>query len=559
MFALFGTLLTLKAAQVSLEDASVWAAAFLNQRSVTEVNTSFEHFYVFNGERGFVIIAADDRVQPVLGYSFEGTFQTDMAESTLEWLQAYDQEIQAVKDARIEASEEVKAAWVSLREDGTLPVCNRSEVYPLVYTRWRQRSPYNMYCPDDCVTGCVAVAMAQLMKYWECPARGTGSHSYYHDTYGMLSANFGATEYDWDNMPVTVDDNSSAEEKEAVATLLYHCGVSVDMNYSPDASSTPSTKVVEAMPSYFNYASSMSMVYKSDYTDNQWKQLLKSELDALRPMYYAGQSRAAHAFICDGYDAYDLFHFNWGWGGANDGYYAIGALNPTGYGEYNKWNYAIIDIKPADGGSPAIPAPVEVDVYPSGYDVVIEWWMPVDNPSLTYKVSRNGTLIASGLTETAYVDHTASSGQYTYEVWAVLNGLDSDHKISYEIELALVDAVPDDPSKGTVSGGGLEEIGFFHFLEAVPNPGYVFLCWMEDGRVVSTDPDYDFIVAGDRHLVACFSGLGVDEYDEEATVLGVEIFTLNGVKLESIKENVHGIYLLRLITDKGIVTKKIVR
>lgn len=557
---------TAKATPVSRSEASTLAASFLNQRSVTELKTTFEHFYVFNGEQGFVMIAADDRVQPVLGYSLEGTFQTDMAESTREWLLAYDHQIQDLLDAGIEATDEIKAAWRSLQNNGRLLTLNRSEVYPLVYTRWRQRSPYNMYCPEQCVTGCVAVVMGQLMKYWECPARGTGSHSYYHDTYGTLSANFGATEYDWDNMPVTVDDYSSDAEKEAVATLLYHCGVSVEMNYSPDASSTPSSKVVEAMPAYFNYASSMSMVYKSNYTDNQWKQLLKSELDALRPMYYAGQTRGAHAFICDGYDASDLFHFNWGWGGNNDGYYAIGALNPGSNGPFNAYNYAIIDIKPADGGWPAIPAPVLFDGYMSDYDMVLSWLMPVDNPNYTYKVSRNGSLIASGLTEMEFVDSDLSSGSYTYQVWTVSNGVESK-KTSYAIDLARIEAVSADPSKGTVWGGGLEELGFGHVIGAIPNPGYEFYCWMENDQVVSRDQEMIIVADGDHYLTACFSGVGVDEYDDLNDIRKVEVFTVNGVKLETLdamntealERYAKGVYLLRITTNKGVVTKKIIR
>ena len=566
LMALFGVFMMSNAAPVSRENASVWAASFLNQRSVTEVETPFEFFYVFNGEQGFVMIAADDKVQPVLGYSFERTFQTDMAESTWEWLYAYDRQIQDVMEAGIEATDEVKAAWRSLQNNGSLLTLNRSEVYPLIYTRWRQRSPYNMYCPEQCVTGCVAVVMGQLMKYWESPARGTGSHSYYHDTYGLLSANFGATEYDWANMPVAADDYSSDAEKEAVATLLYHCGVSVDMNYSSNASSAPSVNVVDAMPTHFNYASSMSLVYKSDYTDNQWKQLLKSELDALRPMYYAGQTRGAHAFICDGYDASDLFHFNWGWGGTNDGYYAIGALNPTGYGPFNELNYAIIDIKPADGGLPAIPSPDLFDGYLSDYDMVLSWLMPVDNPNYTYCVSRNGALIASGLTETEFVDSDLPSGSYTYQVWTVSNGVESK-KTSYAIDLARIEVVSADPSKGTVWGGGLEEVGFAHVVGAIPNPGYDFYCWMENGQVVSRDQEMIVVADGDHHYTACFSGVGVEEYDELNSISKVEVFTLNGVKLETLDDMklealeryAKGIYLLRITTNKGVVVKKIVR
>ena len=565
--AFLGIILASNASPVSRKEASALAASFLNQRSISEVETSFNHMYVFNGANGFVIISADDCVIPVLGYSLEQPFQMDMAEATREWLQAYDDEIQFIMDSGATASDEVKAAWTSLRDRGRLPMVNRTEVSPLIYTRWRQRSPYNMLCPGESVTGCVAIVMAQIMKYWECPVRGTGSHSYVHSTYGTLSANFGATEYDWANMPVAADNYSSTVVKQAVATLIYHCGVSVDMKYSPDGSSAPASNVVEAMPQYFSYSPSMSLVNSWDYTDNQWKQLLKDELDALRPMFYAGQSRSAHTFICDGYDASDYFHFNWGWGGTLDGYYAIGALNPGTYGPYNVLNYAIVDIKPADGGLPAVPAPVDLYVYPSDYDVVLEWWMPNDNLNYTYKVSRNETLIASGLTETAYVDHDAPSGTSNYQVWAVWNGMESNRKRSFEIELARIEIAPNDPSRGSVWGGGLEEPGVGRVLKAYPNPGYTFYAWMEDGQVVSTEPEYFIVVDGDRYLTAYFSGVGVDEDIEPSTIRKVEVYGLNGLKLgtldhldtESLDHYAKGVYLLRITTDKGVVTKKIVR
>lgn len=570
LLALLGMIWASNAAPVSCDEASAIAASFLNQRSVTEVKTPFEHMYVFNGTSGFVILSADDCVIPVLGYSLEQPFETDLSEGIRGWLRAYDEEIQAVMEVGLEAADEVRTAWSLLRSSGCLPACNRSEVYPLVYTRWNQRSPYNMYCPGESVTGCVAIVMAQLMKYWECPIRGTGSHSYVHDTYGTLSANFGATEYDWNHMPAKLTEASYTADKEAVATLIYHCGVSVDMKYSPDGSSTPASKVVEAMPQYFSYASSMSQVYQRDYTDNQWKQLLKDELDALRPMFYAGQSRGAHAFICDGYDASDLFHINWGWGGNHDGYYAIGALNPGTNGPFNELNYAIIGIQPADGGWPAIPAPVALEVYPSDYDVVLEWWMPVDNPSYTYKVSRNGTLIASGLTEPAYVDHDLPSGTYNYQVWAVSNGVESNKKASFEIELARIEVVSADPSRGTVWGGRLEEFEVGLVVKAYPNPGYFFLCWMEDDQVVSTQSEYFIVVDGDHHLTAYFSATGVDEDDDLPLIRKIEVFSVNGVKLETINDDfdnwerrldgyAKGVYLLRVTTDKGIMTKKMIR
>lgn len=566
--ALFLTI-GVEAKSVDKKEAYALAVAFLKQPEVVNVPSAFDCLHIFNSEKGFVIISGDDRTLPVIGYSFNGPFTNDMAESTCQWLQDCNFGIRAAVELDIEASEEVRTAWESLRKEGRLPSACRFSVSPLIFTQWTQYPPYNQYCPEGSMTGCVALTMAQLMRYWEYPTKGVGSHSYIHSTYGQLSANFGSTTYDWNNMPVRLYESSSDAAKRAVATLVYHCGVAVETNYGQESSSAPSNNVLDAMPQYFGYSTDISKEYKRDYTDNQWKRLLMDELDALRPFFYTGQNRYAHAFICDGYDEQGYFHFNWGWGGNNDGYYAIGSLTPGQY-TFDVNNYVIIGIKPSNGAMPPIPAPVEMDAYPSGYNLVLEWWMSFNSSNYTYKVSRNGILIASGLTNPAYVDQSASSGTYIYEVWAVLNGVDSDHKISYEVELARVDAVPDDPSKGTVKGCGIEEIGIYHTLKAIPNPGYTFLCWMEDGQVVSTQAEYHTVISGDRQLIACFSGLGVEEDDETARVLRTEIFTLNGVKLMTLSGDAlnwerqfsgfaRGAYLVKLTTDKGIVVKKIVR
>ena len=546
---------TANASPVGRSEAKALAAAFLRQPSVEQVSAPFVNFYIFNGDQSFVILSADDAVIPVLGYSFEQPFNMDMAEGTKEWLQAYDDEIQSVKQEDIKASDEVKAAWESLRNEDRLP---SKIVGPLVDSYWSQYAPYNMHCPEECVTGCVATAMAQIMRYWEWPIQGVGSHSYTHEVYGTLSANFGATTYDWEHMANIVGTSSSNVAKEAVATLCYHCGISVDMTYRPEASSAPSANVLVAMPTYFQYDASMSLEHKYDYTDVQWKQLLKDELDAYRPMFYVGQDRvSAHAFICDGYDERDYFHFNWGWGGVNSGFFAIGSLNPGSQGPFNANNYAIVGIKPVSGGTPAIHAPTSIDGYPEGLDYVLSWYLPTANQSLTYNVSRDGVLLASGLTLDVYTDENAPSGSHTYEVWANLGEYESNHKATYDVELAFIDAVSSDPLRGTVTGRGLEELDFLYCVKAIPNPSYIFLYWMEDDVIVSTEEEYRFNVTGDRHLTAYFSGLGVDEDDETFEVRRIEVFSINGVRIESLENCAKGVYLLRITTDKGVMIKKV--
>jgi hypothetical protein len=247
------------------------------------------------------------------------------------------------------SSEEIKNKWLEL-EQGKKSTKSTAAVVPLIQTKWNQAPYYNELCPLDpetnrrTYTGCVATAMAQIMKYWNYPANGTGFHSYNHESYGTIPANFGSTTYNWASMP-----NSITGSNSAVATLMFHCGVSVDMDYGPDGSGAYTSAIAPALKTYFGYSSSAEEKRRSSYTDLQWKELLKTELDAGRPLHYAGYDvNVGHAFICDGYDINDLFHFNWGWGGSADGYFAISMLNPFTC-EFNSNHKAVIGIQPPSG------------------------------------------------------------------------------------------------------------------------------------------------------------------------------------------------------------------
>jgi hypothetical protein len=181
--------------------------------------------------------------------------------------------------------------------------------------------------------------MAQIMKYWNYPTKGTGKHSYNHSTYGNLSADFGVTTYQWAQMP-----NSVTSPNEAVATLMYHCGVSLDAEYGPSTTSAFNPR--DALVQYFNYSSNAMLVNRSGFTTSEWVNLLKSELDLRHPIWYTGgNSLVAHSFICDGYQDVDYFHFNWGWSGSSDGYFYLGNLNPGWY-TFNENQFALLNLVP---------------------------------------------------------------------------------------------------------------------------------------------------------------------------------------------------------------------
>lgn len=321
------------------------------------------YFYVFNASlSGFVIVSGDDNVLPILGYSDQGLFDpNNLPQNVLKWFEGYKSEIRSIIEQNIQPTNQIVGEWQSLisGDNDNSSTKAKASVNPLMQTKWNQSPYYNALCPSNSVTGCVATAMAQIMKYWNYPATGSGFHSYNHNTYGTLSANFGSTSYQWGSMPNTVNSTNNA-----VATLMYQVGVSVDMDYSPQSSgayvisaSSPVTHCSEyALKTYFGYKNSLQGIQRVDYNQTQWLNLIKKEIDASRPILYAGFGNGGgHCFVADGYDNSDYIHFNWGWGGSYDGYFQINALNPSGTGTgggsggYNSGHQAVIGIEPPTG------------------------------------------------------------------------------------------------------------------------------------------------------------------------------------------------------------------
>ena len=280
-------------------------------------------YVVSSGDNaGYVMVAGDDVViNPVLGYSTGGVFDYGTAPDNLKWwIGEYARMIEY-------AAEHGMAVAAAPKFDTSLD--------PMIKTHWNQDYPYNNLCPwlsEDMqgYTGCVATAMAQVMKYHEWPERGTGSHTYTDPNCGQtLSANFGETTYRWDLMPNDYDGSWTDEQIEAVATLMAHCGVAVDMQYMPDGSGAYSSDVPGALVNYFGYAKDIIRRDRDYYTQSEWIEMMKAELDAARPVYYHGQSTGGgHAFVIDGYNTDGYFHVNWGWGSQSDDYYQLATLDP---------------------------------------------------------------------------------------------------------------------------------------------------------------------------------------------------------------------------------------
>ncbi|MDR2627596.1 MAG: C10 family peptidase, partial [Dysgonamonadaceae bacterium] len=321
-------------------------------------------YYVFtmNDEGGFIVVSGDDVAKPVLAYSDEGTFDESNPNLSY-WMETLAQEIAGAIENNVSQDPKTKEAWATFDSETTAPVPLRSSgdyIDPLVKTKWNQGAPYNNLCPmisdKRTVTGCVATAMAQIMKYHDHPTSRTVTIPGYTTGNVNIPAIDGITNYDWNNMSNTYTTSSTGAPANAVATLMYHCGVSVEMNYQTSGSGAYSSDVVPALKTYFGYDAGITYRDRNYYTYADWINLLKTEIRANRPVYYGGNgSGGGHAFVCDGYDTDDLFHFNWGWGGSSDGYFEVSALNPNaigtggGSGGYNYDQEIITGIQPSTG------------------------------------------------------------------------------------------------------------------------------------------------------------------------------------------------------------------
>ena len=319
--------------------------------SVTGSSRTLPVFFVYNMDGGYVIVSADNRITPVIAYSTEGPFDPErVLPAMAELLNDYAAEIADYLQSTSDISSEAHPLWRQIIEQHHPTVRNDVVVPPLLSTRWDQNGYYNDLCPSDsdgpnghAYAGCVATALAQVIRYWEYPSQGTGSHSYISD-YGTESANFGATTYNYALMPDMLTSSTPAAQRQAVSQLIYHCGVSVEMDYGPDGSSASTSQTPTALTTYFGYTSNPSYKSKSNYTTANWKNLIKGQLNNLRPVLYRGQGDAgAHAFVCDGYDSDDYFHFNWGWSGSNNGFFLLSNMTPGSH-EYNSTHGAVINV-----------------------------------------------------------------------------------------------------------------------------------------------------------------------------------------------------------------------
>lgn len=308
-------------------------------RTATTASPS-DAYYVFNNDAGgFVIIAGDDAVTPVLGYTSTGSFDAEnLPDGLKDLLKSYERQIAALGDNYVANQTATRAAFTGEKLLNT--------------AKWNQMAPFNKYTPNNYVTGCVATAGAIVMKHHGYPAKGTGSHSYTLNG-KTLSANF-EHDYDWASMPVKYDGTNDAAF-DGVARLMSDLGVAVEMQYDKDGSGAYIGNLVTALQKYYGYSKLTYLASIDDMEAEAWNAKLRGEIDANRPVLYAASDPAGggHAFVIDGYKD-ESFSVNWGWGGYCDGFYKIGALNPESVGKptgdkYNVGQSAVFGMQPSDG------------------------------------------------------------------------------------------------------------------------------------------------------------------------------------------------------------------
>lgn len=541
------------------------------------------YLFGLNNDQGFVLVAADNAATPILAYSLDQGFPlSNMSPEVTYWINNYEHQIDYLITNNVVATDKVVAEWKSVL-NATPGIVSKptQSVAPLLTTNWDQGAYYNQLSPvsggKNTPTGCVATAMAMIMKYWNAPAFGVGAYSY-NTSYGNLSADFGATTYEWSLMPNKLTGASSAAAKNAVATLMYHCGVAVRMNYAPGGSGAQvvtngaSPSALNAFKKYFGYKATTTGKYRSSYTDAAWISLLKAEMDASRPVLYAGydnRAGAGHAFVFDGYDETDKFHINWGWSGSYNGYFTVDNLVPSGTGtgggsgKYNDGQHAIVNIVPKEPG-----------------ELLDTLGLVLSNELL---LSQNEISEGDSFTVTAAVSNIGQldyeEGYLQAEVYKAADG-------SFLTSFGRV-------SRQNLITGSDTTLRFFFKGSSILKAGDYFI------NIVYLDPltgDWlplaDITGVQDRILlkVQAKTGTGIADAGQDPVILiypnpardevridfqafqgsvdVIELININGQQMSArpvtqaqvsipVQHMAGGIYLVRIVTDAGVITRRI--
>jgi hypothetical protein len=433
-------------------------------RAASRNGATDPEYYVFNNpDGGWVMIAADDRVTPVLGYSENGRFRVDdMPDNISWWMEGVAKVIDNVRDMDMEAPDDVRKAWSVLQERYLTASGNSKTIKTAL---WDQIDPYNELCPmvagdnTRSITGCVATAMAIVMRHNSWPAHGTGVVNSYMtmstNTYIPADPIENHT-YEWNDMPMTnANDGKSvwkAAQKRQVAQLMYDCGVSVEMDYTSWGSSASSDYIPNALRTYFSYSDKAMQVFRASYSVDEWLALMKDEIDAGRVVLYCGSGDAGgHAFVCDGYDIDNKkLSINWGWGGDCNGFFTLD-LPATEDFVFSEFQSAIIGI-----------APNTADVTHNGVEDLLQY--PYDN-MFGLRPSMNADIV--------------KGQEIRFEIGYFMNY--TDHDVDKDFKVVLLD-----------SAGTVRQEGWTLSMSFPASNGYVYSDYSEPAVLTVTPQLTDY-------------------------------------------------------------------
>ncbi|MDL2299761.1 thiol protease/hemagglutinin PrtT [Bacteroides sp. OttesenSCG-928-E20] len=402
------------------------ALAFLNKNLSPQTRTAFDvkllwtdkgadtransvegdaSFYVFGvpNEQGFVVVAGDDCVKPILGYSIDEPFmigETELPENISEWFNSYKKQIEWLREAGVSANKDVQKAWTDYSK-GTTPMMSGTNDILLETAKWDQMAPYNLKCPvisgSQAPAGCVATALGILINYYRYPTRGSGSHTYKSRTHGLeLTAAFNKM-IDWPNvLDHYVKGQYTADQGTAVSEILYNCGVMSEMDYGKSSSGAVTLIGARGLVDYMKYDKGLTYWSRDWCTDDElWEEMIKNDIENGRPVLYGGRSEdVGHAFILDGYDSAGYYHVNWGWSGTSNGYFLLSVLDPNeqgtggGSGAFKYDHEAFLGIqKPQEGSTYQ-----DVVAFFSGKTTEGKLYNGITTETTTFEVDKNFTV-----------------------------------------------------------------------------------------------------------------------------------------------------------------------
>lgn len=320
---------------------------------------------------GQLLIAGSDLLSPVLLYSTSSDFNPDLAntQGSLEsWIIPeiynafinYEGQSQSRKSAEIPgySDSKVAIAWEKLTSSSISSKTGKATRFvaagPVLTTSWDQSPYYNRYCPmldgERTIAGCVAIAWAQVLNYWEWPDQGESSQTYYWENGNQMLSETFTTHYDWDNMPDQLDEQSSEVQIDAVAKLCYDVGIAAEMNYGVYASGS-NAYADSYLPQFFKYKNTAQLYQRSSYNAEDWMELIKAEFETPMPrpvLFSIFDNEGGHEVVIDGYQEglTDKVHINFGWSGSYNGYYDITQNFQASYDWQGNDQQIVVNIEP---------------------------------------------------------------------------------------------------------------------------------------------------------------------------------------------------------------------